>query len=100
MANHKSAEKRHRQSLTKRLRNRITKAALRTAAKKVRAAVEENDAKAAEYAREAEILLSRAATKGILNKKTASRQIGRLAAAAAKASGGSKTAAKTSKKAK
>ncbi len=100
MANHKSAEKRHRQSLKRRLRNRITKTTLRTAVKKARSAAEEKDAKALEYARHAETLLARAASKGILPKKTASRQIGRITSAAAKATGSAPKAAKATKKAK
>ncbi|MFM1849125.1 MAG: Ribosomal protein, partial [Pseudomonadota bacterium] len=47
MANHKSAIKRHRQSLKRRDRNRDARAAVRTAIKKVRALVAAGDEKGA-----------------------------------------------------
>ena len=80
MPNHKSAEKRLRQSLKKRIRNRLVKSACRTAVKKVNKAIEENDIeRAREYFLIAEKKLSSAATKGIYHKKNASRRISRLA---------------------
>ena len=47
MANSASAEKRHRQSQVRRERNRARKSELRTAVKKVRAAVQAGDAETA-----------------------------------------------------
>ena len=85
MANHKSAKKRHRQSLTKNERNRSTKSAVRTTLKKARTAVESKDASAKDLARQAESALAKAASKGIINKKTARRTISRINSAAAKA---------------
>lgn len=78
MANHKSAEKRHRQSLKRRERNREIKAAVRTAMKRARAASESKDPQAKELARAAESLLAKAAAKGVINKKNAARNISRV----------------------
>lgn len=80
MPNHKSAEKRLRQNLKKRIRNRLVKSACRTAVKKVNKAIEENDIeRAREYFLIAEKKLASAATKGVYHKKNASRRISRLA---------------------
>ena len=80
MPNHKSAEKRLRQNVKKRIRNRLVKSACRTAVKKVNKAIEENDIeRAREYFLIAEKKLASAATKGIYHKKNASRRISRLA---------------------
>ena len=80
MPNHKSAEKRLRQNLKKRIRNRLVKSACITAVKKVNKAIEENDIeRAREYFLIAEKKLASAATKGIYHKKNASRRISRLA---------------------
>lgn len=79
MANHKSAEKRHRQSLKRRDRNRNAKSTIRTAIKKVHQALEAGDATAArELAVKAERLAAKAAAKGILHKRNAARRVGRL----------------------
>ena len=48
MANTKSAEKRHRQNLQQRARNRAHRSRLRTAIKNLRAAMSSGDASAAE----------------------------------------------------
>lgn len=79
MANHKSAEKRHRQSLKRRLRNRNVKASVRTAIKKTRLAVEKKDPSAPALLQAAERAIAKAAAKGVYHKKTASRYISRLA---------------------
>ncbi len=80
MPNHKSAEKRLRQNLKKRIRNRVIRSACRTAVKKVNKAIVENDLeRAREYFLTAEKSLSSAACKGIYHKKNASRKISRLA---------------------
>ena len=80
MANHKSAIKRHRQSLKRRENNRVAKTAVRTEVKKVRAAVEEgNTALAKQLMQQAEKTLAKAAVKGRLHKKNAARRISRLA---------------------
>ncbi len=79
MANHPSAEKRNRQRLKRALRNRSVKSAVRTHVKNVRAAVEANDLKAAKEAlARATVAIDKAATKGVLQHKTASRHVSRL----------------------
>lgn len=79
MATHKSAMKRHRQNLVRRDRNRQVRSSARTAAKKVRSAVSAGDSEtAATVLREATRIIAKAASKGVLKKGTASRQISRL----------------------
>ena len=78
MATHKSAEKRNRQSKKKKLRNQKVKAAVRTAVKNVNSLAGQDLQKARELLREAEKLLSSAASKGIFHKKTVSRSISRI----------------------
>jgi len=76
----KSGIKRHRQNLKRRARNTVVKSDLKTQLKKFDAAVESGDLKAAEQAlKETESKLMKAASKGVLHKKTASRKAGRLA---------------------
>ena len=84
MANHPSAEKRHRQSLRRRDRNRNAKAAVRLAFKKARAALEKKDQSAKELVLSAERAVSKAAAKGFIHKSNAARRIARLRAALAK----------------
>lgn len=85
MANHPSAEKRNRQRVVRTERNRALKSALRTTVKKARAAVGSGDSKtAAPLLAAAESALARAASKGVIAKKSASRVTARLASAAAK----------------
>ena len=79
MANHKSALKRHRQSLVARLRNRSEKTRVKNAIKAVRQAIEEKDASAAQTAlREATSVLDAVASKKVIHWKTAARKISRL----------------------
>lgn len=85
MANHKSAAKRHRQSLERRLRNRIIKASLHTQIKKAHVEITAKTAKAGEgEIRAAQSAIATAASKGVLHKKTAARRISRLMKQAAK----------------
>ena len=80
MANHPSALKRHRQSEKARLANRSVRARLRTMIRQLREAVESGDKSAAEgKLREAASQLHKAASKGVIHKRTADRQAGRLA---------------------
>ena len=80
MANHKSAKKRARQDLVRRERNRRVKSRVRSVVKKLRAAVAEGDSAGAGTAlRDAERELRRAASKGVLPKRRASRSVSRLA---------------------
>ncbi len=79
MANHKSAEKRDRQSKVNRLRNRMNKSALKSAVRQVEEALvagSEEDAKSA--LQRAIPVISKTATKGTIHKKKAARKISRL----------------------
>lgn len=80
MANHPSALKRHRQSEKARLANRSVRAKLRTMIRQLREAVAAGDTDAAAgKLREASSELHKAASKGVLHRRTADRQSGRLA---------------------
>ncbi len=82
MANIKSAKK--RVLVTKRNydRNKSIKSSVKTAIKKVEAAVAANDAEAAKAALlEATATIDKAATKGVYHKNNASRKVSRLAKA-------------------
>jgi small subunit ribosomal protein S20 len=80
VANHKSALKRHRQSLKRNARNVAVKSSLKTSIKKVREAVTEKDAgRARELLVEATRSLDKAASKGVVHKNNAARRISRLA---------------------
>lgn len=82
MANHKSAKKRARQDLKRRARNRQVRSRVRGAIKACREAVAGDDAEQAGNAlRTAEGVLRRAATKGVIPRKQASRRISRLSKA-------------------
>jgi len=86
MANHKSAIKRHRQSIKRRDSNRSRRAEVRTALKKAAAAAaagNKDDAKL--LTRQAESAMSKATKRGLFHKKTMARKISRLASSAAAA---------------
>ena len=86
MAKLKSAVKRHKQSLKRRARNRHVRSTVKSAVKELRAGIAENAVeKAAELLRNAESVIARAGSKGVLHKKTASRKVARLAKAVHKA---------------
>jgi small subunit ribosomal protein S20 len=79
LATHKSAEKRDRQSKARRERNVAAKSAIKTKVKVVLAAVEGKDKENSEKALKATIpALFKAASKGLIHKKNASRKISRL----------------------
>ena len=78
MANHKSAKKRAKQSQVRRLRNRSTKTTLKNLEKSLRAAQESGADTKNELMRQTQSAIHKAAKKGILHKKTASRKISRL----------------------
>jgi len=79
LANHKSALKRHRQSLQRRNRNRISKTRIKNTVKAVRVAIEENDAaKAQEALKVATSLLDKAARKNVIHARQAQRRVARL----------------------
>ena len=80
MANIKSQIKRNKQNETRRERNKAVKSALKTSQKKVQAAISGGDADAAvARQREAARALDKAASKGVLHKRTAARTKSRLA---------------------
>ncbi|MFT5442586.1 MAG: small subunit ribosomal protein S20 [Myxococcota bacterium] len=82
LATHKSAIKRHRQSLKRRDRNRHIRVGMGTLVKRFRAAIDAKDAGLATTSfAAAERSIRRAATKGIIPKQRASRHISRLAKA-------------------
>ncbi|MBM4378879.1 MAG: 30S ribosomal protein S20 [Deltaproteobacteria bacterium] len=85
MANTKSAEKRNRQAQKRRARNQAVKTQVRGSIKEVRDAIAKEPAKAAEIVRAAERSIAKAATKGVLHKRNASRRIARLHKAVAAA---------------
>lgn len=79
MANIASAEKKNRQRLKRRARNVFHTTTMRTYAKRVRAFIAAKDgAKATEALKEAISRIDRAAQKGVIKAKTASRKISRL----------------------
>ena len=81
MANHPSAEKRNRQRMKRTDRNRAVSSTVRTLVKRVRTALHAKDKAAATTAlKEATVALDKAASKGVVHRKAASRTIGRLAA--------------------
>jgi len=76
---HKSAIKRNRQNATRHDRNRVVRSRVKSDVRKVREAVDRQDLPAAETElRSAAKELSKAASKGILHRKAASRRIARL----------------------
>ncbi len=80
VANHKSAEKRARQSERQRLRNRAIRGRARSFVKDFRSAVEAGDTEAAQAKlRATERELRKAASKGIFKPKWVSRNVSRLA---------------------
>jgi small subunit ribosomal protein S20 len=80
MANHKSAEKRARQTIVRAERNRFYKTRIKNLTKAVRVAVEAGDKEAADAAfKDVNKSFHVYAGKGILKKNTAARRISRLA---------------------
>jgi small subunit ribosomal protein S20 len=83
MANIKSQIKRNKQNEVRRERNKAVRSSLKTSQKKVEAAIADGDAQAAQdHAREASKALDKAASKGVVHKRTAARRKSRLARAA------------------
>ncbi len=82
MANIKSAKKRILVSRTKTERNKSIRSSVKTAMKKVFAAIESGDKAAAQTALvSATKLIESAASKGVYHKNNASRKVSRLALA-------------------
>jgi small subunit ribosomal protein S20 len=83
MANIKSQIKRNKQNEKAAEKNKAVRTALKTSTKKVRTAVSEGDGDAAiQRAREAARALDKAASQGVVHKRTAARRKSRLAKAA------------------
>jgi len=85
MAQHKSAEKRARQSLKRRTVNKVKKSEMRTLVKKVQ--VEKDKDKAATALKEAVSTLDRLASKGLIHKNKAANQKSKLTKRVNKLSG-------------
>ncbi len=82
MANTRSAQKRNRQALKRRARNTSVRTSVKHVVKKAREAIASKDPKKAREALvEATRAIDRAASKGVLHAKNASRRIARLAQA-------------------
>lgn len=86
MANVPSAEKRNRQRIKRRARNQYHLSTMRTYVKRVRTAIEAKDGKIAEVLHAAIRIIDKAAQRGVIDKKTASRKISRLTKTANQAS--------------
>jgi small subunit ribosomal protein S20 len=85
VANTKSAEKRNRQALKRNARNSAVKTSVKTAIKAAREAINSGDkTKASAALAAATSALGKAATKGVLHARNASRRIGRLSHEASK----------------
>lgn len=79
MANHKSAVKRAAQSEIRRMRNKSVKTRIKNSIKIVRLAVSEKSSAAAlKKLDDAKSIIDKAAKKGVIHTKTASRRISRL----------------------
>ena len=80
MADHKSAKKRARQTPKRTERNRSTRSRVKSAVKSARSALAAGDVgESATALKVAEGVLRRAASKGAIPKKRASRSVSRLA---------------------
>jgi len=78
VANIASAQKQNRKMIKHRVRNRAAMAALRTAVKKARSAVDDKSAEATKLVKSAVSIIDSAVSKGILKRGTASRYVSRL----------------------
>lgn len=85
MANHKSAEKRARQSIKRNARNSQRKAAVKTTERNLTKAIEAKAKDVPELLKKYVSKAMKATSKGTLNKKTIARKIGRLSARVHKA---------------
>ncbi len=79
MANHRSAIKKARQDEKRRMRNRFYRTRVKNVIKAVRVAVENKSVEEAEKALAKAIpVIAKAASKGVLHRRNASRKISRL----------------------
>jgi len=87
VANHKSALKRAKQSITRRLRNRTVKTRVKNVVKDLRLAADEKAGETiVSTLNEAKSVIDTAAKKGVIHRNTAARKISRLAKLANKVS--------------
>ncbi len=87
MATHKSAKKRIRQNVKRRAQNSNSRAAVRTAIKNTRTAIESGNKEEAEkLLKEAEVAIQKAAGHGLYHKSNAGRKVSRLVSAVNKLS--------------
>lgn len=85
MANHKSAVKKSRQDEARRLRNRVHRSRMRTAVKRLRRAIEDEDAEGARGLLSGALsLVDRTAKAGVIHDNVAARTKARLTRAVAK----------------
>jgi small subunit ribosomal protein S20 len=79
LANHKSAIKRAGQNEIRRMRNKSVKTRIKNSVKNLRLAASEKSSEAAlKILDDAKSLIDKAAKKGVIHTKTASRKISRL----------------------
>jgi len=79
VATHKSAIKRHRQSLDRQARNKPVKTRLKTALKALQATIESKDRELIlKTLSQTTAIIDKTATKGLIKKNTASRKISRI----------------------
>jgi small subunit ribosomal protein S20 len=79
VANHKSALKRTRQNINRRLRNKAVRTQVKSATKRLEAKVVGKDLQLAlDELKSAKSTIAKAAKKGVLHRNTASRKISRL----------------------
>jgi small subunit ribosomal protein S20 len=88
VATHVSARKRARQADKRRIRNRNLRSRVRSTVKEVRGVLDAGGENGVALVRQAESTIRRAASKGVLTKKQASRKVARLARRAHKAAAG------------
>ncbi len=85
MANHKSAKKRARQNVERGVRNAAVKTRVKNAVRSFREKIAAKDEGSAAALKDATRQLRRAASKGVLHKRTAARRVSRLTRAQNKA---------------
>jgi small subunit ribosomal protein S20 len=79
VATHESSRKRARQAEKRRIRNRHIRSGVKGVVKAVQTALATGSQEAGELTRRAESVIRRAASKGVLSPKQASRRVARLA---------------------
>lgn len=88
MANHKSSEKRARQTIRKNTRNNMVKSSVKTVEKNLLKGIETKSADLAQLLKAYTAKAMSAVSKGVLTKQTVSRKISRLSTQVYKAVNG------------